>query len=51
MAHLHSARAYTLAGDKVAAKSAYQDFLMLWEHADPDIPIYKQAKAEHAKLQ
>jgi hypothetical protein len=33
------------------AKTAYQDFLTLWKDADPDIPIYKQAKAEYAKLQ
>ena len=29
---------------------AYQDFLTLWKDADPDIPIYKQAKAEFARL-
>ncbi len=28
-----------------------QDFLTLWKDADPDIPIYRQAKAEYAKLQ
>ncbi|HYK34485.1 serine/threonine-protein kinase [Alloacidobacterium sp.] len=33
------------------ALAAYKDFLMLWKDADPDAPIYKQAKAEHAKLQ
>jgi hypothetical protein len=33
------------------ARAAYQDFLTLWENADPDIPILKQAKAEYAKLQ
>jgi len=26
------------------------DFLTLWKDADPDIPIYKQAKAEYARL-
>jgi hypothetical protein len=30
---------------------AYQDFLTLWNDADPDIPILKEAKAEYAKLQ
>jgi hypothetical protein len=25
--------------------------LTIWRDADPDIPIYKQAKAEYAKLQ
>ena len=33
-----------------AARKSYQDFLTLWKDADPDIPIYKQAKAEYAKL-
>ena len=32
------------------ALAAYEDFLTLWKDADPDIPIYKQAKAEYAKL-
>jgi eukaryotic-like serine/threonine-protein kinase len=31
--------------------AAYKDFLTLWKDADPDIPIYKAAKAEYAKLQ
>jgi serine/threonine protein kinase/tetratricopeptide (TPR) repeat protein len=36
---------------RVRALSAYKDFLTLWKDADPDLPIYKQAKAEYAKLQ
>ena len=51
LAHLQLGRAYALSGDKTKAKSAYQDFLTLWKDADPDIPIFKQAKAEYAKLQ
>ena len=51
LAHLQLGRAYALSGDKTNAKSAYQDFLTLWKDADPDIPIFKQAKAEYAKLQ
>jgi eukaryotic-like serine/threonine-protein kinase len=35
---------------RVRALAAYKDFLALWKDADPDIPIYKQAKAEYAKL-
>jgi len=50
LAHLQLGRSYALSGDKTKAKSAYQDFLMLWKDADPDIPIFKQAKAEYAKL-
>lgn len=36
---------------RVRALAAYKDFLTLWKDADPDIPMYKQAKAEYAKLQ
>src|SRR5271165_1191269 len=39
-----------MSGDKAAARESYQDFFTLWKDADPNIPIYKQAKAEHAKL-
>jgi hypothetical protein len=51
LAHLGLARAYVMQGDAAKAKAEYQDFLTLWKDADPDIPIYKQAKAEYARLQ
>ncbi len=61
LAHLGLARANALqartsqGGDADAARAralaAYKDFLTLWKDADPDIPIYKQAKAEYARLQ
>ncbi len=51
LAHVDLARAYTIQGDKVKARAAYQDFLALWKDADPDIPILKEAKTEYAKLQ
>jgi tetratricopeptide (TPR) repeat protein len=51
LARLGLARAYAEQGDAAKAKTAYQNFLTLWKDADPDIPIYKQAKAEYAKLQ
>jgi hypothetical protein len=35
---------------RVRALAAYEDFLTLWNDADPDIPVLKQAKAEYAKL-
>ena len=50
LAHLGLARAYALAGDATKAHAAYQDFLTLWKDADPDIPVFTQAKAEFAKL-
>jgi eukaryotic-like serine/threonine-protein kinase len=51
LAHLQLGRAYAMAGESAKAKNAYEDFLTLWKDADPDIPIYKAAKAEYAKLQ
>jgi eukaryotic-like serine/threonine-protein kinase len=50
LAHLQLGRAQAMAGDKAAARKSYQEFLNLWKDADPDIPIYKQAKAEYTKL-
>ncbi len=51
LARLGLARAHAIGGNTVKARAAYQDFLTLWRDADPDIPVYKQAKAEFAKLQ
>jgi len=51
LARLQLSRAFAFAGDHTRAKAAYQDFLTLWNDADPDIPILKQAKAEFARLQ
>jgi eukaryotic-like serine/threonine-protein kinase len=51
LVHLQIGRAYELSGDRVRARTCYEDFLKLWKDADPDIPILKQAKAEYAKLQ
>jgi serine/threonine protein kinase/Flp pilus assembly protein TadD len=50
LAHLQLARAQAMRGDRAAARKSYQDFLTLWKGADPDIPIYKRAKGEYAKL-
>jgi hypothetical protein len=51
LAHVQLARAQVMAADKAAARKSHQDFLTLWKDADPDIPIYRQAKAEYARLQ
>ncbi len=51
LAHLQLGRAYAISGETAKAKAAYKDFLSLWKDADPDIPIFKEAKAEYAKLQ
>jgi hypothetical protein len=51
LTRLQLARSYAMEDETAKAKTAYQDFLTLGKDADPDIPIYKQAKAEYAKLQ
>jgi DNA-binding winged helix-turn-helix (wHTH) protein/Flp pilus assembly protein TadD len=50
LARLGVARAYAVQGHTLKAKAAYQDFLTLWQTADPNIPILIAAKAEYAKL-
>jgi eukaryotic-like serine/threonine-protein kinase len=50
LARLQLLRALLLAGDKTQAQKHYQDFLVLWMDADPDIPIMKEAKTEFARL-
>ena len=51
LAHLGLARADALLGDTAKSREAYQAFFTLWKDADPDIPIFREAKAEYAKLQ
>jgi tetratricopeptide (TPR) repeat protein len=50
LAHLQMGRAQAMSGNRDAARGSYQDFLKIWKDAYPDIPIYKQAKAEYASL-
>ena len=50
LAWLQLGRAQKMMGDEVAARKSYETFLDLWKNADSDIPIYRQAKAEFAKL-
>jgi tetratricopeptide (TPR) repeat protein len=51
LAWLQLGRAQKMMGDAAAARKSYETFLDLWKNANPDIPIYQQAKAEYAKLQ
>jgi tetratricopeptide (TPR) repeat protein len=44
-------RARAAEGNRAAAIDAYQHFLTLWAHADPDALYLKQAKQEFAALQ
>ena len=50
LASLGLARAYAFQGERAKARASYQDFLTMWNDADPDIPILKQAKGEYSKL-
>ncbi len=50
LAYLGLGRAHAAAGNKVAARMAYRQFLAIWNNADRELPIFRQAKAEYAKL-
>ncbi len=50
LAQLQLARAQKMMGNEAAARNSYEDFLTLWKDADSDLPVYRQAKAEYAKL-
>jgi DNA-binding winged helix-turn-helix (wHTH) protein/tetratricopeptide (TPR) repeat protein len=50
LAWLQLGRAQKMMGDKAAARKSYETFLDLWKNADPDTPIYQQARAEYASL-
>ena len=51
LAHLGLGRAYALTADQQKSADDYREFLDLWNNADPDVPVFKAAKAEYAKLQ
>ena len=50
LAILQLARAQTMSGEAREARKNYQDFLALWNNADPNIPILKDARKEYQKL-
>jgi len=50
MARLQLGRALAMSGDSAPARRSYDAFLALWRDADPDVPAYKEAKAELSKL-
>jgi serine/threonine protein kinase/predicted Zn-dependent protease len=50
LARLGVARAEAMQGDTVKARAAYEDFLMLWKDADPDIPVFVAARSECARV-
>jgi DNA-binding winged helix-turn-helix (wHTH) protein/tetratricopeptide (TPR) repeat protein len=50
LSRLGIARAYVAEGNPTEAKAAYREFLELWNNADPDVPVYKEAKIEFLGL-
>ena len=51
LARLQLGRAQRLMGDNASARKSYDEFLSIWKDADPDLPVYRQAKAEYARLE
>jgi tetratricopeptide (TPR) repeat protein len=50
LARLQLARALALSADVPKAKTAYQDLLALWNDADPDVALTRDARAEYRRL-
>src|ERR1700733_13938287 len=50
LARLQLGRAQKMMGENASARKSYEEFLSIWKDADPDLPIYQQAKAEYALL-
>jgi eukaryotic-like serine/threonine-protein kinase len=50
LARLQFARAQRAMGRDAAALDSYEAFLALWQHADADVPIYRDARAEYETL-
>jgi eukaryotic-like serine/threonine-protein kinase len=50
LARLQLGRSQRLMGDNASARKSYEEFLTIWKGADPDLPVYRQAKAEYAHL-
>jgi DNA-binding winged helix-turn-helix (wHTH) protein/tetratricopeptide (TPR) repeat protein len=50
LAWLQLGRAQKMMGDNASARKSYEEFLNTWKDADTDLPIYREAKAEYARL-
>jgi hypothetical protein len=51
LAILGLARAYAMSGEKDKSKKAYEDFFAIWTNADPDLPIWQEARAEYGAIE
>jgi tetratricopeptide (TPR) repeat protein len=50
LSYLGIGRGAALAGDRPRAQKAFLELFTLWDKADPDLPVLRQAKAEFEKL-
>lgn len=50
LAPLGEARALAMLGEREPAARAYQEFFAAWQAADPELPVLRAARAEHARL-
>ena len=50
LTRLRMARAQQMAGNTAGALHYYEEFLTLWDDADPDLQPLREAKAEYAHL-
>ena len=50
LARLGMGRGHAMAGQESEAIARYEEFLEWWQDADPDVPIYQQARAEYDAL-
>ncbi len=50
LTRLRLGRAQRLMGDNESARKSYEEFLNIWKDADPDVPVYREAKSEYAQL-
>jgi len=50
LAKLGLARALAASGQKEKGRKAYQDFFTLWKSADEDMPLFRLALSEYARL-
>jgi len=48
LARLQMARAFAVQGNLPQARAEYDDFLIKWRSADPDVPILKEAIQEYS---
>jgi eukaryotic-like serine/threonine-protein kinase len=48
LARLQMARAFAAQGNLTQARAGYDDFLIKWRSADPDVPILQEAMQEYS---